>query len=62
MATAKINNSTAAKEATRPAREFPGFVQLFSRQASGFANGAPEAVEERIAGEPREVVVCEPAP
>ena len=62
MATSEIDNPPAAKEATRSAREFPRFVQLFSRQASGFANGSAETVEERIAWKPRKVVGGEPVP
>ena len=61
MASAKINDPPAAKEAPRSTRDFPGLVQLLSRQASGFTDCTAKTIKEGITWKPGEVIGCEPA-
>ena len=60
VASGDINNPSAAKHPSRAARHFPGFVQLFSRQTSGFAQRPADAIEEGRARKPAEVMVGQP--
>ena len=45
MAAAQIDDPSPSKEAPRPACHLPGFIQLFTRQASCAADGAGQAIE-----------------
>ena len=54
VTTREIDNATATKTAPRSACDLPRFVELFSRQAVGFANDARDAIEQRVSRKMRE--------
>ena len=45
---AHVDDAAAAKQPPHPPRNFPRFVEFFSRQTSGLANGAAKTVEQPI--------------
>ena len=49
-----------AEEPPGPPRRFPRFEQFFAGKASGVADGARQAVEERVVGKAIEIVVGQP--
>jgi len=57
----EIDDTTAAKEAAHTSSRLPRFVEFFSRQASGLAHRATDAIEQRVAGKSVDVVQREPA-
>jgi len=57
---AQIEHAPAAKEAADPSRHFPSFVQLLARQTPGVADGARDAIEERLPREATKVPIGEP--
>jgi len=56
----EIYDAAAAKKAPRPARHFPGFVELFSRQATGARDRARDPIEQRRPRKSWQVVFGEP--
>ena len=61
MAAGDIDDAAAAEVAPDPLGHLPGFVQFLARQAAGFANRAPETIEQRLAGKPTEIVLRQSA-
>jgi transcription elongation GreA/GreB family factor len=49
----EVHDATAAEAPPRATGELPRFVELLARQAIGFADGAADAIEERLALEMR---------
>ena len=49
MPAREVDDPTTAKAPARPARDLPRLVELFARQAIGFAHDARDAVEQRVA-------------
>ena len=62
MASTQIDDPPASKKAPGSTGDFPGFVQLLARQASGFTDGPAQPIKERLAGKPAKVILGEPAP
>ena len=61
MSAGKVEHASAAEEPPGPPRRFPCFEQLFAGKASGVADGARQAVEERVLGKAIEIVVGQPS-
>jgi len=61
VAAGQIDDAAAAEETAHPSSGFPCFVEFFSRQASGFAHGSTDAIEQRIARKSFDVVRGQPA-
>ena len=61
MSGGKIDHPSAAKEAARAACDFPRLVQLLTRQAPGVADGARDAIEQRVAGKAIEIAIGQPS-
>ena len=59
---AGVNDPAAATVTTCAARHFPRFEQLLAWQRSDTADDAPDAIEQRLAGKPIQIVVSEPVP
>lgn len=56
MPCSEIDDPAAAKQSPHPSRDFPRLVQLLAWKTSRMADSAAESIEERVAGEAREVV------
>ena len=61
MAGAQIDDPAGAEQPAHAPRGLPRFVQFFSRQAAGMADGARHAVEERRARKAIQIAIGEPA-
>ena len=61
MPRGKIDDAAAAKDAPRPPRHLPGFVELLPGKATRMADRASDAIEQRPAGEATEVAIGEAA-
>ena len=61
MPSAQIDDAPAAEEASHAARNLPGLVELFARQAACATRGAGKPIEQRAAGEAVEIAVSQPA-
>ena len=61
VASAEVDDAAAAAHPPHPPRQLPGFVQLLARQAPGGADRAGDPIEQRLAGEPAEIVRREAA-
>lgn len=59
MTRAQVDDASTAEAAPDTARNFPGFEELFPRQASGGADGARDAMEMRVVGETIEIAAGE---
>lgn len=56
MTGAQIDDASATEAPADTACDFPGFEELFPRQAAGGADGARDAMEMRVGGETSEIV------
>ena len=57
VSAAQIDDASAAKETSHPARRLPGFVEFLSWQATGLADGTGQAVKERVVGKASEIAI-----
>ena len=57
VAAGDVNNPSAPKDSPCSAGHFPGFVELFPRQTSGFAQRPANTIEERRARKSPQIVV-----
>ena len=56
VARSQLDHPPAADPAPHATRDLPGLEQLLARQALGVADRTRDAIEERPAGKPAEVV------
>ena len=61
MSRSQIDDATTSQPAADATRHFPGFVELLARQTARLAHRTRKTVEERVAGEPPDVMMGEPA-
>ncbi len=57
MAGAQIDDPSATKEASRAPGDFPGFVELLTREASGMTHRSGNAIEQGFAGESTQIAI-----
>src|SRR5262245_27382445 len=55
MTRTQVADASTAEAPADPACDLPGFEELFSRQATRGADGARDAMEMRVVGEPSEI-------
>ena len=55
-----VHHAAAAAPPAHAPRDLPGLVQLLARQAIHTAHDPPDAIEQRVAAETVQVVLCEP--
>ena len=61
MSGSQIDDATTSQPAADAPRHLPGLVELLARQAARLAHRTRQTIEERVAGEPPDVVMGEPA-
>ena len=60
VTTPEIDDAPAATYTSYASRGFPGFEQLFARQATGMADGAGQSMKQRVVGKAPEIVIGQP--